>query len=102
MAALAVLLNEVIVQVQQQLDSLQAEEAEAEQARATGAMPELPTSGSQQALLDTLLPPDVLEGMRDAREEELQVQPSALHCQIMQLKLADVHVSGEDHDKLSA
>ena len=41
----------------------------------------LPTRGSQQEMLDTLLPPDVLEGMRDAHEEELRVCTcSALMC----------------------
>ena len=60
-------------QVQQQLDSLREEEAEAEQAREAGDTHLLPTRGSQQEMLDTLLPPDVLEGMRDAHEEELRV-----------------------------
>ena len=60
------------MQVQQQLDSLREEEAEAEQARTTGAL-RIPTSGSPPEMLDSLLPPDVLEGMRDAHEEELRV-----------------------------
>ena len=66
------------VQVQQQLDSLRQEQAEAEQAREAGDVHLLPTRGSQQEMLDTLLPPDVLEGMRDAHEEELRVCTCAL------------------------